>query len=214
MGEASQPLLPWAIPLQFHSFCLTLGQQVVFQKLELQESPLSPLRLPSGQTPDTSGNWAPDLSGEKSALYHWAILTTPTGSKLMLKKNIPKSFNKQWAGPWKSLPYIANQNYSNGYKVAAQTGLAQGKHRIDAVEYYEIISDDDNGEAIAMLEEHLALKTFELEKEVMPNIRKPHLAPPLSLKSRLSPNLPSCQKLSTCFHSAGNWRPIWWEWDE
>ena len=36
------------IPLQFHSFYLTLGQKVVFQKLELQESPLSPLRLPSG----------------------------------------------------------------------------------------------------------------------------------------------------------------------
>ena len=50
-GEALQPLLPWAIPLQFHSFYLPLGEQVVFQNLELQESPLSPLRLPSGQTP-------------------------------------------------------------------------------------------------------------------------------------------------------------------
>ena len=49
--EALQPLLPWSIPLQFHGFYLTLGQQVVFQKLELQESPLSPPRLPSGQTP-------------------------------------------------------------------------------------------------------------------------------------------------------------------
>ena len=26
--------------------------------------------------PHTGGNWTPDLSGEKSALYHWAILTT------------------------------------------------------------------------------------------------------------------------------------------
>ena len=43
-GEALQPLLPWAIPFQFHSFYPTLGQQVVFQKLELQESPISPLR--------------------------------------------------------------------------------------------------------------------------------------------------------------------------
>ena len=25
------------------------------------------------------------------------------------------------------------------------------------------------------------------------------------------PNLPSCQKLRTCFCSAGNWRLIWWE---
>ena len=66
----------WAIPWKFRSFYLTLGQQVVFQKLELQESPLSPLMLPAGQTPDTGGNWTPDLSGEKSALYHWAILTT------------------------------------------------------------------------------------------------------------------------------------------
>ena len=44
-GEALQPLLPWAIPLQFHSFYLTLGQQVVFQKLELQESPLLPTKV-------------------------------------------------------------------------------------------------------------------------------------------------------------------------
>ena len=49
-GEALQPLLPWDVPLQFHSFYLTIGQQVVFQKLELQELLLSPLRLPSGQT--------------------------------------------------------------------------------------------------------------------------------------------------------------------
>ena len=47
-GEALQPLHPRAIPLQFHSFYLPFGQQVVSQKLELQESPL---RLPSGQTP-------------------------------------------------------------------------------------------------------------------------------------------------------------------
>ena len=70
----------FSIPLQFHSFYLTLGQQAVFLKLELQEPPFSPLRLLSGKTPDVSfgpgGNWTPDLFVEKSALYHWAILTT------------------------------------------------------------------------------------------------------------------------------------------
>ena len=72
--QALQPLLPWAIPLQFHSFYLTLGQQVVFQKLELQESPLSPPRLPSGQTP---GGIEPRTCLVKSQhLHHWAILTT------------------------------------------------------------------------------------------------------------------------------------------
>ena len=59
--EASQSLQLWAISVQFHGFYFTLGSG--FQKLELQKLPLSPLRLPSGQTP---GLWSCPTPGIES----------------------------------------------------------------------------------------------------------------------------------------------------
>ena len=101
-GEAFQPPLPWAISLRFRRFYLTLGQQFVFQKLELQELPLSPQMLPSRQTPElwscpTSGI-EPWTSPVKSQLfttepfwyYYKDILGHPSHYRLIQQKYCQK----------------------------------------------------------------------------------------------------------------------------
>ena len=68
---ASTPLsypfaIPWFLPYLWSTGCV----------LKDGISGVTTLLTKVAVWPDTRGNWTQDLSGEKSALYHWAILTT------------------------------------------------------------------------------------------------------------------------------------------